>query len=213
MKAVTIPLAVIAALVGLLACSAADAAGLLDMFRRAQQHDAVYASARSAWVATQEKLPQGRALLLPSATLSANTNYNDRSIEFRSGVSSIDKYSSHSISAAVTQPLYRPQNRVQYEQAKVQLAQADAQIAAAAQELIVRVAQAYFDILLAQDNIDLARSQKDAIAEQFALAKKSYDVGIATASALHEAQARHDIVSAQEVAARNEFESRRRVLQ
>ncbi|HYC46133.1 MAG TPA: TolC family outer membrane protein [Burkholderiales bacterium] len=213
MKSTITRLPVLAALVCLVASAPAQAADLLEVFQRARQRDAVYAAARSAWAASREKLPQGRALLLPSATLSANTNYNDRTIDFRSGVSSIDKYGSHSVSAAVTQPLYRPQSFVQFEQAKVQLAQADAQLASAAQELILRVAQAYFDVLLARDNVELARSQKTAIAEQFALAKKSFDLGTTTATDLHEAQARHDLVSAQEVAARNELESRRRVLQ
>src|SRR5262245_23226188 len=117
-------------------CLAAD---LLEVFRRAQTQDAAYASARSSWTASRQRLPQGRALLLPSASLSGSANYDDRTIEFRNGILALDKYNTSNVTAQLTQPLYRPGNFAQYEQAKAQTVQADAQVAAALQELIVRV--------------------------------------------------------------------------
>jgi outer membrane protein len=202
-------LAVILALLSL----PAAAADLMEVLRRAQSADATYAAARASWQAAQEKIPQGLALLLPSASITANTLYNDRNLEFRNGIDQSGKFNNNSIGVSISQPLYRLQNKIQYDQAKVQVAQADAQLSLALQDLILRVAQAYFDILLAQDNVELARAQKTAIGEQLAQAKRNFEVGTATITDTHEAQARYDLVTAQEIAAVNELEIRKRALQ
>ena len=206
--------------IALLVLSAsASAADLYEIFKRGLSNDASYAAARAAWQAAQEKLPQGLALLLPSASLSGNTQYNDRRLDFRptpivpDTPTQHDRFNSNSLSVSVTQPLYRAQNRIQYDQAKVQVAQADAQLTAAFQDLVLRIAQAYFDILLAQDNVELAGAQKTAIGEQLAQAKRNFEVGTATITDTHEAQARYDLVTAQEIASLNDLESRKRALQ
>ncbi len=190
-----------------------QAADLLDVLRMAQGSDATYASARASWQAAQERLPQGLALLLPQASLSANTQYNDRTIDFRNGVAPNGHFNSNAIGVSVAQPLYRPQNRIQYEQAKVQVGQSDIQLSLALQDLILRVAQAYFDILLAQDNVEFAAAQKLAIGEQLAQAKRNFEVGTATITDTHEAQARYDLVTAQEISAQSDLEIRKRALQ
>jgi outer membrane protein len=100
-----------------------------------------------------------------------------------------------------------------YEQALTQVEQADAQLALAAQDLILRVAQAYFDVLLAQDNVAFAEAQKIAIGQQLEQAKRNFEVGTATITDTHEAQARYDLTAAQEIAARNDLELRRRALE
>ena len=211
----------------ILACLVATSAGaadLLEILRQAQTADATYAAARASWQAAQEKLPQGLALLLPSASITGNTQYNDRSIDYRvdqsdlarSGLSSTSvdsRFNSNSLGISVSQPLYRPQNKIQYDQSKVQVTQSDFQLALALQDLILRVSQAYFDILLAQDNVELAGAQKVAIGEQLAQAKRNFEVGTATITDTHEAQARYDLVTAQEIAAVNELESKKRALQ
>lgn len=193
---------------------ATAAADLLQIYRLAQGTDAVYAAARASWSATQEKLPQGRAGLLPSATLSASTQYNDRDIQFRTpgSLASAQQFNSNTWSLSLTQPLYRRQNLVAYEQAQTQVSQADAQLALAGQDLILRASQAYFDILLAQNNVELAAAQKVAIGEQLAQAKRNFEVGTATITDTHEAQARYDLAAAQEIAAQNDLEIRRRQL-
>ena len=174
----------------------------------------MYASARAAWAATQEKLPQGRAGLLPQANLSASTQYNDREISFRNPQpAAIGQFNSNALTLSLTQPLFRPQNYTQYQQAKTQLTQADAQLALAAQDLVLRVAQAYFDVLLAQDNVAFAGAQKTAIAEQLAQAKRNFEVGTATITDQHDAQARYDLTVSQEIAARNDLEIKRRALE
>ena len=113
----------------------------------------------------------------------------------------------------LSQPIYRKQNFLQYDEAGYQVTQAEAAFGLAAQDLIVRTAQAYFDMLAAQDTLTLVGAQKAAISEQLAQAKRNFEVGTATITDTHEAQARYDLVVAQEIAAQNDLESKRRALQ
>ena len=195
----------------------AQAADLAEIYREAQSQDAAFGSAQAALRAGQEKLPQGRALLLPTVSLGANTTYNDVDTTYRSpppGLSSGSRsYNSNGYILSLNQPLYRKQNLAQYQESKSFVAQAEAQFAIARQDLVLRVAQAYFDVLLAQDNVALAGAQKAAIAEQLAQAKRNFEVGTATITDTHEAQARFDLTTAQEIAAQNDLESRRRAMQ
>lgn len=185
-------------------------ADLIEIFRQAQSADAVYSSARAAWAAAQEKLPQGRSGLLPSASVSASTQHNDRRLNFRDPLipQNNAQFNSNVLSLSITQPIYRRQNMVVYEQAKTQIEQADAILAQAGQDLITRVAQAYLDVLLAQDNVAFAEAQKTAIAEQLQQAKISFEVGTATITDTHEAQARYDLAVSQGIAAQNELQVR-----
>ena len=199
----------------LLASPDGNAADLLDVFRQAQSADAVYASARAQWAAAQERIPQGRAGLLPQASATANTLYNDRTITFRSPFipGSSTQFNSNAITLQITQPIFRRQNFIAYEQAQSQVNQAEAQFAQAAQDLILRVAQGYFDVLLAQDNVALAQAQKAAIGQQLEQAKRNFEVGTATITDTHEAQARYDLTVSQEIASQNDLELKRRSLE
>ena len=205
-----------ALMVGLLASimsQPAPAADLISIYREAQSADAVYAGARASYQAGQEKLPQGRAGILPAITLSANTQYNDRDLQFRGGApASSARYNSNSLNVTATQPLYRLQNWITYEQAKNQVTQAEAAFLQVSQDLIVRVAQAYFDVLLAGNNVTLAAAQKTAFSEQLAQAKRNFEVGTATITDANDAQARHDLAAAQEIAARNDLEIKKQAL-
>jgi outer membrane protein len=196
------------ALLILLGASAAHGANLMDIYREAQQQDATFASAQAAYQAGLEALPQGLALLLPTASLSANTTGNR--VE-RGGTTT--NFNSHSYSLSLSQPIYRKQNWAQYQESKSQVIQAEAQFASARQDLILRVSQAYFDVLLAQDNVTLAGAQKAAIAEQLAQAKRNFEVGTATIVDTHEAQSRYDLATSQEIAAQNDLEVKKRTLQ
>ena len=202
-------------LFGLAACTAtqtSDAADLLSIYREAQTADAVYASSRASYLAGQEKLPQGLSGLLPAVTLSGNTQYNDRDLQFRgptSTSSGVTRFNSNSVNVTATQPLFRFQNWITYQQAKNQVSQAEAIFLQANQDLIVRVAQAYFDVLLAENNVTLAAAQTAAFAEQLAQAKRNFEVGTATITDANDAQARHDLAISQEIAAQNDLEIKR----
>jgi outer membrane protein len=189
---------------------------LVQVYRDAQRHDAVYAAARHALEAGRERLPQGRALLLPTLNLSGNTQRSRIESDSRDPAlapSFVRNPSSLGYTLTLAQPIYRPQYRLQYQQAEYQVQQAEATFAQAGQDLVIRTAQAYFDVLAAQDTLGLVRSQKAAISEQLAQAKRNFEVGTATITDTHEAQARFDLINAQEIAAQNDLENRRRALQ
>ena len=108
--------------------------------------------------------------------------------------------------------MFRWQNWVGYKQAELAAALAEMQFAQASQDLIVRVTQAYFDVLLAQETLATAQAQKVAIAEQLEAAKRNFEVGTATITDTHEAQARHDLAVATEIAAENDLAVKRQTL-
>ncbi len=196
------------------------AAGLLEIYREALEQDAQYSAARAAHLAAQEKLPQGRAGLLPTVTLAGVRRRQYIDIE---GVGAAGAafgvrptevvIDNQSLTITAVQPIYRKENFVIYEQSKIQVAQADSQFIMAAQELILRVAQAYFDILASQVNVEVAFAQKKAIMEQLEQAKRNFQVGTSTIVDTHEAQTRFDLTVSQEIAAMSDLEVRKRTLQ
>lgn len=190
-----------------------SAADLMQVYQEARDNDPVFAAARATLEAGREKAPQGRAGLLPSLTLSGNTVWNDSEVEPRGGRTINNRYNTNGYQLTLSQPLFRWQNWVAYDQAKLQVAQAEANFVQARQELILRVAQAYFDVLYASENLSAVRANKEATAQQLELAKKTFEVGTATITDTHEAQARFDLVTAQEIAAESELEIRRQSLQ
>ncbi len=195
--------------------TAANGADFMEIYRMAQSADATYAAARATWSAGQERLPQGLSGLLPQATASASTQTNDRESRSRDpAVAPVDsRFNSNSASVSVTQPLYRPQNFAVYQQAKAQVAQSDAVFQQATQDLILRIAQAYLDVLLAQDTIAFAQAQLVAIGRQLEQAKRNFEVGTATVTDTHEAQSRYDLTVSLEITARNDLEIRKRQLE
>src|SRR3989339_1945209 len=198
------------------ASNGALAADLLETYRAAQANDPLFAAARATMQAGQEKLPQGRALLLPSISLNANSTFNDQTTQYQGTApfpSGNYRYNSHGYGVNLTQPLFRQQNWLTYSEAELQVAQTEAQFKLAEQDLILRVAQAYFDVLIAQDSVQLAEAQKTAITEQLEQAKRNFEVGSATITDTHEAQARYDLTVAQEIAAQHSLEIKRRALQ
>ncbi len=186
-----------------------QSADLLQIYHEAREHDAQYAAARAAFVAAQERLPQGRAGLLPVVNFTG-TGLNQY-VDTDFGPERLIK--NRGIVLSATQPLIRIENFIVYEQAKNQVSQADAQFVLSAQDLILRTAQNYFDVMMAQINLDVAETQKKAINEQLKQAKRNFEVGVSTIVDTHEAQARFDLVLSQEIAARNALEIARRTLQ
>lgn len=190
----------------------AHAIDLLQVYREALANDAVYTSARATLSAGLERVPQGRAGLLPTIGLGGSyTRFNaDLSI---AGVDSFRSNTSRGYTVSLSQPLFRWANWEQYQQGKLSVAASEAQFAQAEQDLIVRVSQAYFDVLSAQDVLASVLAQKTAITEQLASAKRNFEVGTATITDTHEAQARFDLAVAQEFAALNDLEIKRTALE
>ncbi len=192
------------------------AADLLQIYRDALANDATYASARATRDAGMESLPQGLAQLLPTVNATAFTQYNDIAIGFRSATPEQYQYrlgNSNGYTVTLTQPLFNWQNIQVYKEAGFKAVQAEATFGQATQDLIVRVAQAYFDVLASQDSLAFIQGQKVAISEQLAQAKRNFEVGTATITDTHEAQARFDLATSQEIAAQSDLEIKKRTLQ
>ncbi|HXF80843.1 MAG TPA: TolC family outer membrane protein [Usitatibacter sp.] len=192
-----------------LAASGASAADLLAIYHDAQVSDPVYQSARAQYNASIETLPQARAGYLPliSGSASIFRNYLDQETAGKVN------YTTKTYAVTLSQPIFRLQNWIAITEAEQQVLQAQATLASSQQDLVVRTAQAYFDVLLAQDNVALSQAQERAISEQLAQAKRNFEVGTATIVDTLEAQARYDQAGAVEISDRNDLEVKRRALQ
>ena len=195
----------------------ADSQNLMQIYQQALSHDPVWASAQSSHLASQEKLVQGKALFLPTVSLSAGVSATQSDAKFSPNTPPLkggqNNFESYNYGVSVTQPIYRKQIRAQLEQAKSQVLQANKQLVLAQQNLILRASKAYFDVLLAQDKIDLIGAQKTAINKQLEQAKANFEVGTSTITDFNEAQARFDLVVAQEIAAQNDLDIKKRAIQ
>ncbi len=181
----------------------AQAQSLADLYNAARQFDATYQSAKALYEANLSKADQAKAGLLPSANLALGVNRT----RIGSDTAAFDRgsYGNQSATLSASQPLYRPANAAVAAQGKKSAEIAQAQLQAASQDLIVRVSQAYFDVLASADSLTFVQAQKTAIAEQLAAAKRNFEVGTATITDTREAQARFDLVLAQEIAALNDL--------
>ena len=178
------------------------AQSLAALYASASAFDANYQSAKLQYDANLARAEQAKAGILPSAGLAAGVSRN----RVENTVPAIDNsFTTQNATLSATQPLYRPANWAVYEQGFKQIELARAQLEAAQQDLIVRTSQAYFDVLAAQDTLTFVRAQKEAVAEQLASAKRNFEVGTATITDTREAQARYDLVNAQEIAADNDL--------
>jgi outer membrane protein len=194
----------------LAACgAAADAADLSTLYRDARLSDPVFQAARYQYNATTEKLPQARSGYLPLIAGSASIFRNEVGRDIAPNLN----YTTKTYAVTLSQPIFRMQNWIAITQARMQVLQAEAVLASADQDLALRVAQAYFDVLLAQDNVALSETQKTAIDQQLAQAKRNFEVGTATIVDTLEAQARYDQAVAKEISDRNDLEVKRRALQ
>lgn len=202
-------------LISPLLASPLHAADLLQVYREAQQNDPSFAAAQATLEAGREKIPQARAGLLPSLNLSGNSAWNENEVSFRANpaLNAKPQFNSNGYQLTLSQPLFRWQNWVAYDQSKIQVAQAEASFAQARQDLILRVSQAYFDIIYAIENLKAVRANKSAIDQQLESAKKNFEVGTATITDSHEAQARFDLALAQEIAAESDLEVKQRTLE
>ena len=176
---------------------------LIDLYESARAYDAAYQSAKFQQDASIAKAEQARAAVLPTVGLALGASVTNLDNTLAPPPKST--FNTQTATLSASQPLYRPANRAIHEQGMKGIDLARAQLASADQDLIVRVSQAYFDVLAAQDNVTFVKAQKAAVAEQLASAKRNFQVGTATITDTREAQARFDLVAAQEIAAENDL--------
>ncbi len=195
----------------LFASGIAHAADLLTVYETAASSNPTLAAAAANLEATRENRPQAFASLLPNLTLGASLG--------RSRFKNIDPsqdatYSTDKLASInLVQPLFRYDSWIALKQADSTIAAAEADYAAAQQALMVDVAERYFAVLDAQDNLDFAQAEKSAIGRQLDQAKQRFDVGLIAITDVKAAQARYDIAVSQEIRAVSELDGARDALQ
>lgn len=184
----------------------ASAQSLQELYDAARAFDATYLAARANAASAEFRAAQSEALARPSLAATAGVTGSITDTPTTSGAKN-----TASVSGGLSgrYPLFNRANGVTIEQARKSLVTAQADLDAAEQDLIVRLSQAYFDVLAAQDTLATTRASKAAITEQLASAKRNFEVGTATITDTREAQARFDLASAQEIAAENDLRTRR----
>jgi outer membrane protein len=195
--------------------SHAQAQSLIELYESAKAYDANYQGAKALFESTRYKADQSLAGLLPSVSLST-TDQHQTVNGYVAGQTPSPTYQqllgTHVATLTAIQPLYNPANFITYKQSRKQLSQSASQLVSAEQDLLIRVSQAYFDLLASQDNLEVVRAQRNAIAEQLSSAKRNFEVGTATITDSREAQARYDLNTSQEIAAANDVRVKRLIL-
>ena len=185
----------------------AHAQSLIELYEAARGYDATYLAARALLDSAQYRVDQVKSLQRPSVGLQVFGGRTTSDTPF----SSTTKADTNTVSAGVSasQSLFNRANNATIGQAEKSLEISRADFETADQDLILRVAQAYFDVLAAQDALATTRTGKAAIIEQLASAKRNFEVGTATITDTREAQARYDLAVAQEIAADNDLRTKR----
>ena len=181
----------------------AQAQSLVQLYEAAKGYDASFKAAQAQYQANLAKAEQAKALLRPTAGLGATVSESD--FDNKTSTNADVRYGTRTATLSASQPLFRPANLAGYRQGLKQVDLAQAQLKAAEQDLIVRVSQAYFDVLTAEESLAFVKAQKSAVSEQLAAAKRNFEVGTSTITDTREAQARYDLVTAQEFAADNDL--------
>ena len=199
------------ALLAALASTPAHAQSLQELYDTAHGYDAAYLAARSNLDAAQLRYDQARGLRLPQVGLGAQVG---RQISNTPNSPSTQMASGNAVTATVnaSQTLYSRSDEVTIRQAERAIDAFRADLDAAEQDLILRVSQAYFDVLAAQDNLATARASLAAISEQVASAKRNFEVGTATITDTREAQARFDLARFTQIQAENDLTTKRILL-
>lgn len=210
-----------AVLLGTSAAPAVFAADLMEVYERAQRHDAQFRAETATYHAEQQQVPQSRAALLPQINASArSTESTNETIQ--SDFCEIDPSSCQlgaeteseqlTWSVELTQSIYNHEYWARLQQANDRAAQAEAEYQAARQSLILRTAEAYFNVLAALDNVAFAEAETEAVAQQLEQAQQRFEVGLIAITDVKEAQAQYDQAQASEIQARNELATSREAL-
>ena len=222
MRLRTLASLLLAALPGL-----ASATGLLDAWRAAEQHDREHAVARAAHAAAQPRRDQAAALWRPGVALTATAGWGQGDTEMRgahfsapgmgaaSGVdfgTSIHGGTATRWALQASQPLYNPQRRAQQQQLGLQADMADLEWQAARQALMLRTAQRYFDLAVAEESLRVLDRQLAAVQQAATEAQDRFALGDAPVTDTHEARARLAALRAQRLAAQTALDIQRRAL-
>ena len=190
---------------------------LKQVYQAALEQDANIRASRAAADSGRERLPQARAGLLPQVSASAGRNNNNLDTTapniLGNPVTTNDQYFSDNRTLQVRQPLINMQRWLQFQQAKSVVEEVEANLDRDLQNLVVRVAGAYFETLMAEEQLDLVLAQKKTYTALVDAAQKGFAAGSGTRTDIDDAKARLDMATAQELEARQNQDLTRRQLE
>jgi len=197
------------ALMGMSSLAHAQAKGqsLVELFQAAKSYDAAYLSAKSEAETAQYKAKQADALRLPTIGFrgTIDRTHLESDAPGATGAAASGYGTKKVLGLSAKQPLFNMGNEADIGKGDQAVIAAQASLKSAEDDLVVRLTQAYFDVLSAQDILTTSQTNKKALAEQLAAAKRNFEVGNATITDTREAQARFDLSGAQEIAATNDL--------
>ena len=182
----------------------ANAEDLLSVYQQAQANDPVVLGAHARFLATEEGIEQARAVLLPQ--INGSASYSDgksEAINTLTGKVVNTDVENFTYGATLSMELYRHSTWLRLDNAKKLAHQSDIAYQVAKQDLIVRVTQAYFDVLSAKDDLEFSIAEKTAIERQLEQTKQRFSVGLTAITDVHEAQAQYDNAVTDEIRAEN----------
>ena len=204
----------------LLASSLASGDTLMQIYEKAVRSDPLVREADANKLATQEGKPIARGALLPqvsgtaaygNATANGSTTNQIGDVIAASPIDSRNYYA-RNWNVQIRQSVFRWDQWVQLSQAGKESAQADVDYEAAQQDLVIRVAEAYFNVLAAEDTLASEQASKDAIGRQLEQAQKRFEVGLIAITDVQEAQAAYDQALAAEILAKRNVANRQELL-
>ncbi|WP_417877840.1 outer membrane channel protein TolC [Vibrio sp.] len=200
-----LPLFISAALGSISVSAYADS--LADIYDLAKQNDPQLLSVAAQRDQAFEAITSSRSALLPQINLTAGYNLTRGDVEYDSSAFSDASNDANDLTAGInfSQELYNRASWITLDTAEKTARQADATYAATQQSLILRVSQAYFEVLRAQDNLVFVRAEKAAVGRQLEQTKQRFEVGLSAITDVHDAQAEYDAVLADEVLAENDL--------
>ena len=181
---------------------------LVDVFVAAKDNDAVVGAARASYQADKERLPQARSFLLPSIVASANTMKTETTIPGDDSPQSqiLRKgYNDKGWNAQLRQPILNLSNWFGYNSAKAFVRASSFSLAAQEQDLIVRVAEAYLNILRTRDRLDTTNAEVTAVQRQLEQIQQRFDVGLVAITDVLESQAAYDAALVRQIQAETDF--------
>ena len=188
----------------------AAASSLLEVYERAATEDAELRTAEAEYRGVLENRPITRSALLPqiSGQAEAGAFYRD---DRDSQTGSLDGRQT-SFGVNLSQSIYDRRNYIDLVQVDLEIARAEAELDSARQDLILRVSQAYFDVLIAQETLAFREAEVEAIERQLEQTERRFEVGLVARTDVTEAQAQRDIAEAERISAENQLDLTREQL-
>jgi outer membrane protein len=185
--------------------AATQTQNLIELYELAKNRDSVYLASAAQLQADLEISNQAFAALLPNLNFNAQIEQQNNNSHDAGGLPVNTHRNPTTYSLNLNQALFQPQIWQNYKQGQWTTEAAKLRFRQAEQDLILRLTRAYFDLLSAQDDLSNLHAQKIATAEQLTFAKRSFEAGNSTITDQQEAQARFDLITAQELAAKNQL--------